>query len=256
MKITQIRSATLVIEYAGKKFLVDPMLAPKDSYPGFRGTPNSHIKNPTVELVTPINEIINVDAVIVTHTHQDHWDDAAQALLRKDIPLFVQDNADAEIVRAAGFHDVRVLSSESTFEGVVLKKTYGQHGSDAALAALSTILGNVSGVVFMHDCEKTVYLAGDTVWNDCVRQNLIEHAPDVVILNSGDAQILGFGAIIMGKDDVLAVHLAAPHATLVATHMEAVNHALLTRKELRKFAIEHGMAHSLFVPEDGEAMEL
>ena len=33
MKITQIRNATLIIEYAGKRFLIDPMLGPKGSFP-------------------------------------------------------------------------------------------------------------------------------------------------------------------------------------------------------------------------------
>lgn len=30
MKIQQIRNATIIIEYAGKRFLVDPMLGGKD----------------------------------------------------------------------------------------------------------------------------------------------------------------------------------------------------------------------------------
>lgn len=35
MNITQIRNATQLITYAGKRFLIDPMLAPKGAYPGF-----------------------------------------------------------------------------------------------------------------------------------------------------------------------------------------------------------------------------
>lgn len=38
MNITHIRNATQLITYAGKRFLVDPMLAPKGTYPGFPGT--------------------------------------------------------------------------------------------------------------------------------------------------------------------------------------------------------------------------
>lgn len=33
MNITQIRNATQLITYAGKRFLIDPMLAPKGAYP-------------------------------------------------------------------------------------------------------------------------------------------------------------------------------------------------------------------------------
>ncbi|MBC7707042.1 MAG: MBL fold metallo-hydrolase [Rhodoferax sp.] len=256
MKITQIRSATLIVDYAGKKFLVDPMLAPKDTYPGYPGTPNNHLRNPTVELMTPMADILAVDAVIVTHTHPDHWDQAAQALIPKSLPVFVQDESDAEIVKSAGFNDVRILSEYSCFEGIALTKTQGQHGSDAALAAIGTILGEVSGVIFKHPTEKTVYLAGDTVWNNYVKSNLAKYLPEVVILNSGDAQILGIGAIIMDKSDVLSVHKAAPNATLIATHLEGVNHSLLSRTELRAFAAEHSMARCLHVPEDGETVTL
>jgi L-ascorbate metabolism protein UlaG (beta-lactamase superfamily) len=35
MEITQIRNATVLIEFGGSRFLVDPVLSDKDSYPGF-----------------------------------------------------------------------------------------------------------------------------------------------------------------------------------------------------------------------------
>lgn len=50
MKLTQIRNATLKVEYAGKKFLIDPMLSVKGAFPGFPGTLNSHVANPMVDL--------------------------------------------------------------------------------------------------------------------------------------------------------------------------------------------------------------
>jgi len=49
MKFTQIRNATLIINYAGKKILIDPWLAEKGAVPGFGGTINDHIRNPTAE---------------------------------------------------------------------------------------------------------------------------------------------------------------------------------------------------------------
>ncbi|RZO10761.1 MBL fold metallo-hydrolase [Pseudomonas moorei] len=252
MQIQQVRHATLIINYAGIKFLIDPMLAEKDSQPGFEGTANSHLRNPTVALPWPMERILDVDAVIVTHSHPDHWDEAAKALVPKHLPMFVQDDADAAMMRSDGFSDVRLLTTESEFQGISLVKTSGQHGSDQAMEIIGEFLGTVCGVIFRGAEEKTLYLAGDTLWNEQVQENLREYTPEVVVLNSGDSQVLGIGSITMSKEDVYEVHKEAPNAILVATHMEAVNHAVLSRAELREFAIEKGMSDRLFVPEDGE----
>jgi hypothetical protein len=85
VKFQQIRNATVKVEYAGTTFLVDPMLAKKGAYPGFEGTYNSHLRNPLVELPMPVNEVMKADAIIVTHTHLDHWDDAAKQSLPKNM---------------------------------------------------------------------------------------------------------------------------------------------------------------------------
>ena len=37
MKITQVRNATLLLDYAGTRFLIDPMLSAKGAFPGFEG---------------------------------------------------------------------------------------------------------------------------------------------------------------------------------------------------------------------------
>jgi L-ascorbate metabolism protein UlaG (beta-lactamase superfamily) len=253
MKIKQVRNATLLIEFGGTKFLVDPYLAEKGAYPGFEGTLNSHLNNPLVELQTPMDEILSVDAVIVTHTHPDHWDEAAVSLVPKSLTIFAQHQQDADLIRSSGFTDVRILTEDTKFGGVSLIKTPGQHGSDEALAAIPEIIGQVCGVVFKHPEEKTLYLAGDTVWNQFVQDNLASFTPDIVILNAGDAQVPGLGSIIMGTEDVKKVYDTAPNATLIASHMEAVNHSALTRQELREFAAETGMTDRLLIPEDNEA---
>lgn len=60
MKLTQIRNATLKVEYAGKTFLIDPMLSAKGGFPGFPGTLNSNVANPTVDLPLLVSEILSV----------------------------------------------------------------------------------------------------------------------------------------------------------------------------------------------------
>lgn len=256
LAVTQIRNATMRIDYAGVRFLLDPMLAEKGAYPGFEGTPNSELRNPLVHMPFSLEEVIAADAVIVTHLHPDHWDEAAKAALPKAIPIFAQNEDDAAAIRAEGFEDVRVLGDATKFNGVMLTRTDGMHGSPETVAAAEAVLGKVSGVVLSHPDAPTLYVAGDTVWNDMVQEALSTHAPEIVILNAGFAQITGRGPILMGTEGVKAVAEAAPAATLIATHMEAVNHCILTRAELRTFAATEGFAARLHVPGDGETIRL
>lgn len=253
MKITQIRNATLIVDFGGRRFLVDPMLNDEGTSAGFPGSANSERRNPLVPLPRPLAEIADVDAVIVTHLHADHWDEAARANLDKALPVFVQNDDDAAAVRGAGFADVRVLGETSAFDGITLTKTEGQHGTDATIQAIPR-LGKVCGVVFRHPSETCLYVAGDTIWNRHVETSLARHHPQVIVLNAGKATFIGLDPIIMGEEDVRAVHLAAPEATLIASHMEAVNHCILSRAALRAFAERKGFSARLLIPEDGETI--
>ena len=60
--------------------------------------------------------------------------------------------------------------------------------------------------------------------------------------------------LIMGKDEVKKVHETLPDVTILATHMEAVNHWTLSREELKTFAQKHDFSHCILVPEDGETL--
>jgi L-ascorbate metabolism protein UlaG (beta-lactamase superfamily) len=102
VKFQHIRNATIKVDYAGTVFLIDPMLAPKGGWPGFEGTVNSHLRNPLVDLPVPLADVLRTDAVIVMHTHMDHWDDAAKAAIPKDMPVFAQDEVDAASIRGDG----------------------------------------------------------------------------------------------------------------------------------------------------------
>lgn len=152
MKITQIRNATIIVEYAGKKILIDPMLAKKNTYPAFPNTIRQDQGNPSVDLPISVNDIISgVDAIILTHLHLDHFDDAAKELLPKEIKMFVQNQNDAEQVKSFGFQEVEVLTKDTVFEGIQLIKTTGEHGRGEKLLEL---MGEVCGVLFKQPTEK------------------------------------------------------------------------------------------------------
>ena len=253
-----IRNATMKLTYAGTTFLIDPMLAVKGAYKGFDGTPRSELRNPLVDLPVPITDVLATDAIILSHIHEDHWDPAARYLVPRDMTIFTQDEKDAAKVREDGFTDVRVLTEDGLeFNGTRLIKTLGKHGSNHffAVPQVAAILGDVMGIVFLRPNHPTAYVAGDTIWNKNVEDALTAYEPDVVFLNTGYAQINGFdGSIIMGKDDVARAYRFSPKASIVGVHMESVNHAMLTRKELRAFIDEQKLdTRRVLVPNDGQS---
>ena len=256
MDIQQIRNATIVVQYAGKKILIDPMLAEKGTSPpfgpqiGFPDAPRQDQYNPMVSLPTSIDNITaDLDAVIVTHLHLDHWDDAAIEALPKTIKLFVQNNEDAKVITDAGFTNVEVLKEDTMFGDIQFIKTKGEHGR----GPLVEMAGQVCGVVFKHPSEKTLYLAGDTVWYEAVQETIETHKPEIIVVAGGDNQFLEGGSLVMGKDDIYEVYKAAPNAKIISNHMEAVNHWTLSREKLNRFSNEKGISGNILVPDDGQS---
>lgn len=250
MKVRLIRNATLVVEFAGKKFLVDPFLAEKGTLPPFPALTKNEQYNPLVHLPISLDDLIkDVDAIIVTHLHYDHFDEAAKEVLPKNVKMFVQNQEDATEIKKAGFQDIEVLSENTSFEGIQLVKTKGEHGRGEILS----MVGEVCGVVFKHPDEKTLYVAGDTVWYEDVQEEIETHQPEIIVVNGGDVKLTEGGSLIMGKDDIYEVHKAAPNAMIVSVHMEAVNHWTLSRAELKSFLNEKGITSNVLVPDDGES---
>jgi L-ascorbate metabolism protein UlaG (beta-lactamase superfamily) len=210
-----------------------------------------------VELPVDVKTLLDADAVIVTHTHDDHWDQTAIELIAKDKPVYVQNDQRRRVAAQPGVYPPDGDDRRDRFGDIRIAKTHGgQHGTDRAYAVpeLAERLGEACGVVLRHPDEKTLYIAGDTIWREEVAADLQKHQPDVVVLNAGYAHVLGFGPIIMGEQDVLNVHFLLPQAQIVAVHMEAINHCLLTRHALREYAEANQFSDALSIPQDGESV--
>ena len=87
MKFHHIRSATTIIEYGSVKFLVDPWFdSPEIEYnepPQPIGVEAFSNHTPISKLPVAPEELLNVDAVIVTHLHYDHFDEEANTSRRQ-----------------------------------------------------------------------------------------------------------------------------------------------------------------------------
>lgn len=258
MQFTQIRNATAVLLYAGKRLLIDPCFAEREMMPGIPVAADPGLRNPTVDLPCQAVELLSVDAVLVTHLHFDHFDAEAARLLPKGMPLFVADESDATDLHEYGFQDVRIVPADGMdWEGVRLFRTPALHGRGPWMADLYARLNvryAACGYVLQAQGEPIFYLSGDTVWFEGVAETIQTFSPEVIAVNACAARLVCGGPIIMGADDVWQVAMAAPNAILVATHMEAVSHATLTRATLRAFARDNGFSDRLLIPADGETV--
>jgi L-ascorbate metabolism protein UlaG (beta-lactamase superfamily) len=251
MHLRLIRHATLRLEVGGRRLLVDPMLDPAGARPPVENTENDR-RNPLVELPEPPEVVVDgVDAAIVTHLHQDHFDATAAALLPDDLPVLCQPE-DTERLRGHGFSDLRPVQQRATFEGIELLRTPARHGYGADAEALAP----VSGFVLRDADGRRLYLAGDTVLYDPVERVLDEQRPDVIVLNASGARFRGGDPLVMDAEQVVAVARRAPRARVVVVHLDAINHCVQTRADLHQRLHEEGLTEQVTVPEDGAAVPI
>ena len=238
MRVTLVRHATLLIELKDRRILVEPMLDPVGARPPVEDSPSPQ-PNPLVPLPMPPEEVVaGLDAVVVTHLHQDHFDETGARLLPRDVPVFCQPE-DAESLRARGL-DARPVDRELVWEGLRIARTGGRHGSDEATVR---DLAPVSGFVL-----DGLYIAGDTVWCAEVEEALERHRPRVAVVNGSGARFVRGGPLVMTAAQVREVVERVP--TVVVVHLEAIDHCLEARAEIRAEVPE------ALVPEDGETLEL
>ena len=252
MIIQQIRNATLKIEYDGITFLTDPWFqdpgtgfSAKAVKPEMRG-----IKCPMNALPdSPENNVRDIAYCLVTHLRFDHF---CPDYLPRDLRIIVQNQGDAEKVRQQGFGNVTAFESGTLIFGdVVIHKTKAIHGDSDEVVKM---MGEVCGYVFEAPREKCLYLAADTIYCSEVEQAISKYHPETIILNCCEATT-PLGRLIMNVSDVEKVCQAAPWARVIASHLDSVNHALLTRKDIIAFANEKGLSE-IRVPEDGEYMAI
>ena len=244
VKLTLIRSATLRIELAGHTLLVDPQLDPAGARDAVPNTPNPR-PTPLGDLPMPPEEVVaGVDALLVTHLHRDHFDDTARELLARELPLFCQP-PDAGRLHGDGFTDARPVYGDATLGDILIARTEGRHGT----GEIGEKMAPVSGFVLSAPGEPTLYIAGDTILCDEVRDAIAEYSPEVIVVNASAAQFNEGGPIVMDNDDVAALSAENPGATIVAVHFETVSHSTQTRADLRALNLPN-----VEVPDDGETL--
>lgn len=249
----QIRNATIKLYYPGVTFMIDPWLMNIcDSVERDRAVAShSFIPKPICSLPASAEELTSdVDYYLLTHFHPDHF---STDYLPVDATFICQNDADARQLKELGYTNLRWFHEETMqISGVTIYRTDARHGENKDTVMR---MGPGSGFVFICGGEKIVYLAGDTVYYDGVRAVINRFQPDVMIVNACDARIKT-GRLIMNVDDVKKACDCRPDTSVIASHMDAVSHAHLTREQLRKELADTRYAEQVLIPGDGERIEI
>ncbi|CEJ69342.1 metal-dependent hydrolase [Chryseobacterium oranimense G311] len=253
MKLELWRNATLVLQIGGKNILIDPMLGKKGSLGLFPMTDNE-LLNPLVDL--PFTEEIlkerlsEIDAVVVTHLHPDHWDEKAIEILDKNIPLLCPESI-AEQISQSGFTNIIPVKDAVAWQNINISMTEGRHGT----GEIGEKMGVVNGFVFKTE-EKSIYVVGDSIWYEGIAAEIDRHQPQHIIVAGGAATFVVGDPIIMTVSDIIKVCKYAPKAYVWVTHLEAVSHCKENRSFIKDKINENNLQDRCFILQDGETRSL
>lgn len=250
MKIQLIRHATVLLEINGKTILIDPMFSHKGTLSPIKDVINQN-NNPLVDLPLPIENLLDCHSVLLTHTHRDHFDEAAIKVIPKEMPIFCQPKDEAKL-KDSGFLNVTPVNRNILWENINIARTPAKHGHGVTAISMAP----VSGYVISTPGEPTVYVTGDSIFYSETKRILEKYSPDIALCNCGEAAFASGKPITMGTPDLSEICRFAPRIKIVAVHLEAWNHCSLSRAALKKYVFENKLEDRIFIPGDGEKIIL
>jgi len=264
------RNATMKIEYAGNTILTDPMFAKKANFPGY--VYRDKLVNPTSELTVSKEEIMkDSEFILLSHTHvsidydinnkahfSDHMDSDAIRSIDKNMPIYLP-QYDLKGMEKQGFKNLNVIVDEMKINNITVSRFEGLHVDEESWIPM---VGESSGYVLKAKNAPTILWAGDTLLTENIKNMVIKHQPDIIILHPGKAQMPkddkgNMATLLMGIDETIEVAKLAPKAKVIAIHLESLDHCTVTREDLRKEANKQGIDENrLLIPLNGEVIKL
>src|SRR5665648_538307 len=140
MEFTHIRHGSHLLRFNGLTLLVDPVLAKKGTYAPIPSKHNSE-ENPLMELPFDLDFLKDIDAVLITHLHNDHFDMNAKEILDKNLPIICH-SSDADKIKSFGFNNILSISNDFIiFKDLKISTTLGRHGYYLTAKSMGHVCG-------------------------------------------------------------------------------------------------------------------
>lgn len=205
--------STVLIEIEGRRVLTDPIWSDRASPVGFAGP--KRFSPPLVALA----DLPTPDAVVISHDHYDHLDEATvRALAARGVPFFVPLGAGAHLLRwgipAAQIHE-HDWWQESAVAGLRVVCTPARHFSGRSLTDRNRTLWASWAIVGR---QHRVYFGGDSGLFPGIAEIGERLGPfDVTMLDSGAYNPL-WRDVHMGPEQALMAHRALAGRVFMPIH--------------------------------------
>jgi L-ascorbate metabolism protein UlaG (beta-lactamase superfamily) len=243
---TYIGGPTLLIEFGGLRLLTDPTFDRAGTDHTTAIYTLRKLKSPAIN----VDDIGEIDAVLLSHDHHfDNLDNAGRDHL-STVKTVLTTAAGAERLggnaQALGSWQTTVISND---RGVV-----SITGAPARHGPAHADRGPVVGFILSdNSSEKVIYLSGDTVWYDGVKEISERYDISVAVLYMGAACVpeVGPDHLTFTGDEGVEFANASPKAKIVPVHYEGWAHFAESREEINAAFAAGGIANRLVWLEPG-----
>jgi L-ascorbate metabolism protein UlaG (beta-lactamase superfamily) len=209
-----VGTATVIIRYCGFTILTDPnfLHAGDHAHLGY-GLKAERLTNPAID----IEQLPALDLCVLSHYHGDHFDDIAEAKLRKDLPIVTTQHA-AAVLKEKGFTATIALDTWQSWTvskgGAALAITAlpAKHGPVVVESLLPTVMGSM--LEFRPAANRTslrLYITGDTILHDDLHE-IPRRYPniDLALFHLGGTRIMGILLTMDAEQGVEAIRIVNP----------------------------------------------